>query len=147
MDIFPTKINIVVTDVVNDVTYSRKSDNTHVVITLLLHDVIHWKTATSYEKAGSVMFRHIYQCAISSDIINPVVWIAFYMKKIHFCTATEVKKVQVGNAMIRKRRSQKEVPTQKTEVSSYFPNRWPVSYLNLTKNRKTHIWCKQHKNF
>ena len=72
MDIFPTKINIVVMDVVNDVTYSRKSDNTRVVITLLLHDVIQWKTVTSYEKAGSVMFRHIYQCAISSDIINPV---------------------------------------------------------------------------
>ena len=44
------KINIVVTDVVNDVTYSRKSVNTCVVITLLLHDVIHWKTAMSYDK-------------------------------------------------------------------------------------------------
>ena len=31
------KINIVVTDVVNDVTYSRKSVNTRVVITLLSH--------------------------------------------------------------------------------------------------------------
>ena len=30
------KINIVVTDVVNDVTYSRKSDNTRVVITLYI---------------------------------------------------------------------------------------------------------------
>ena len=46
------KINIVVTDVVNDVTYSRKSVITRVVITLLLHDVIHWKTATSYDKKG-----------------------------------------------------------------------------------------------
>ena len=78
------KINNVVTDVVNDVTYSRKSVNTRrgraltnvertcgstpllyiymyrkgnkicltsrVVITLLLHDGIHWKTATSYDK-------------------------------------------------------------------------------------------------
>ena len=42
--------NIVVTDVVNDVTYSRKSVHTRVVIALLLHDVIHWKTATSYDK-------------------------------------------------------------------------------------------------
>ena len=49
-DIFPMKINIVVTDVVNDVTYSHKSVNTCVLITLLLHDVIHWKTATSYDK-------------------------------------------------------------------------------------------------
>ena len=52
MDIFSMKIYIVVTDVVNDVTYSRKSVNTRVVITLLLHDVIHWKTATSYDNTG-----------------------------------------------------------------------------------------------
>ena len=45
------KINIVVTDFVNDVMYSRKSVNARVVITLLLHDVIHWKTATSYVKS------------------------------------------------------------------------------------------------
>ena len=44
------KIYIVVMDVINDVTYSRKSVNTRVVITLLLHDVIHWKTAMSYDK-------------------------------------------------------------------------------------------------
>ena len=44
------KINIVVTYVVNDVTYSRKSVNTRVVVTLLLHDIIHWKTATSYDE-------------------------------------------------------------------------------------------------
>ena len=50
MDTFPIKINIVVTDVVNDGTHSRKSVNTCVVITLLLHDVIHWKTAKSYDK-------------------------------------------------------------------------------------------------
>ena len=37
--IFPMKINIVVTDVVNDVTYSRKSVNTRVVITLLSCDI------------------------------------------------------------------------------------------------------------
>ena len=41
------KINIVVTDVVNDVTYFRESVNTRVVIPLLLHDVIHSKTGTS----------------------------------------------------------------------------------------------------
>ena len=45
------KIYIVATDVVNDVTYSRKSVSTRVVITLLLHDVIHLKTATSYDKS------------------------------------------------------------------------------------------------
>ena len=32
-------------------------------------------------------------------------------------------------------------------MSSYFPNRWPLSYLNLTKNMKTYIRRQQHKNF
>ena len=31
-------------------------------------------------------------------------------------------------------------------MSSYFPNRWPLSYLNLTKNMKTYIRRQQHKN-
>ena len=57
------KINIVVTDVVNDITYSRKSVNTHVVITLLIQDVIHWKTVTSYKQtnrvSNSANFHHI----------------------------------------------------------------------------------------
>ena len=44
------KIYIVVTDVVNGVMYSHKSVNTRVVIRFLWHDVIHWKTATSYDK-------------------------------------------------------------------------------------------------
>ena len=44
------KIYIVVTNVVNDVTYSRKSVITRVVIRFLWHDVIHWKTAASYDK-------------------------------------------------------------------------------------------------
>ena len=30
-------------------------------------------------------------------------------------------------------------------MSSYFPNRWPLSYLNLTKNMKTYIRRQQHK--
>ena len=32
-----------------------------------------------------------------------------------------------------------------SRMSSYFPNRWPVSYLNLTKNMKTYIRRQQHK--
>ena len=32
-------------------------------------------------------------------------------------------------------------------MSSYFPNRWPLSYLNLTKNMKTYIRRQQHKIF
>ena len=32
-------------------------------------------------------------------------------------------------------------------MSSYFPNRWPLSYLNLTKNMTTYIRRQQHRNF
>ena len=74
-------------------------------------------------------------------------------------------KVQVGKDQ-EKAQSEK-VPTPKTEVgknqtnnqvlysmkhivsrmSSCFPNRWPLSYLNLTKNMKTYIRRQQHKKF
>ena len=33
-----------------------------------------------------------------------------------------------------------------SRMSSYFPNRWPLSYLNLIKNIKTYIRRQQHKN-
>ena len=32
-----------------------------------------------------------------------------------------------------------------SRMSSYFPNRWPISYLNLTINMKTYIRRHQHK--
>ena len=32
-----------------------------------------------------------------------------------------------------------------SRMSSYFPNRWPLSYLNLTNNMKTYIRLQQHK--
>ena len=34
-----------------------------------------------------------------------------------------------------------------SRMSSYFPNRWPPSYLNLIKNMKTYIRRQQHKKF
>ena len=34
-----------------------------------------------------------------------------------------------------------------SQMSSYFPNRWPLSYLNLIKNMKTYIRRQQHKKF
>ena len=34
-----------------------------------------------------------------------------------------------------------------SRMSSYFPNRWPLSYLDLIKNMKTYIRRQQHKNF
>ena len=34
-----------------------------------------------------------------------------------------------------------------SRMSSYFPNRWPLSYLNFTKNMKTYIRRQQHKKF
>ena len=52
------KIYIVVTDVVNDVTYSRKSVNSgH---NTLLHEVIHWKRAMSYDKSFYFISRIAY---------------------------------------------------------------------------------------
>ena len=32
-----------------------------------------------------------------------------------------------------------------SRMSSYFPNRWPLSYLNLTKNMETYTRRQQHK--
>ena len=34
-----------------------------------------------------------------------------------------------------------------SRMSSYFPNRWPLSYLYFTKNMKTYIRRQQHKKF
>ena len=34
-----------------------------------------------------------------------------------------------------------------SRMGSYFPNRWPLSYLNLTKSMKTYIRRQQHKKF
>ena len=34
-----------------------------------------------------------------------------------------------------------------SRISRYFPNRWPLSYINLTKNMKTYIRRQQHKKF
>ena len=34
-----------------------------------------------------------------------------------------------------------------SRMGSYFPNSWPLSYLNLTKNIKTYIRRQQHKKF
>ena len=36
---------------------------------------------------------------------------------------------------------------RKPNEQLHLPNRWPLSYLNLTKNMKTHIRRQQHKNF
>ena len=62
------KFNIIVTDIVNDVTYSCNSVNTHVVITLLLHDVIHWKTATKARLTNFILNDH--SCKIHYVDIN-----------------------------------------------------------------------------
>ena len=69
MVIFSIKIYIVVMDVVNNVTSSRKSVNTCVVIILLLQDVIHWKTATSYDKHPSI--QHFFFLDMTLIIAGP----------------------------------------------------------------------------
>ena len=64
-----------------------------------------------------------------------------------------------GKGAIRKRfplqkpRWEKTKPTTRylyhetiaSRMGSYFPNRWPLSHPNLTKNMKTHIRRQQHK--
>ena len=61
------------------------------------------------------------------------------------------KKVQVGKDQ-EKAQSEKRFPLQKPSWEKnkltirYLYNRWPLSYLNLTKNMKTHIRRQQHKN-
>ena len=75
------------------------------------------------------------------------------------------KKVQVGNN--QEKAQSDRIPLQKPRWGKnltmrplymyhaniaeaelgYFPNRWPLSYLTLTKNMKTYIRRKQHKKF
>ena len=76
------------------------------------------------------------------------------------------KKVQVGKDQekAQSEKKKKKFPLQKprwektkltirylyhetivSRMGSYFPNRWPLSYLNLTKNMKTYIRRQQHK--
>ena len=38
-------------------------------------------------------------------------------------------------------------PKRPRAETTRFPNRWPLSYLNLTKNMKTYIRPQQHTNF
>ena len=73
----------------------------------------------------------------------------------------EKKKVQVGKdqekAQSEKDSYSKNRGGKKTKLtimkhivsrmSSYFPNRWPLSYLNLNKNMKTYIRRQQHNFF
>ena len=66
--------------------------------------------------------------------------------------ATRSGKVQVGKDQ-EKAQSEKDSHSKNpvgkkqtnSRMSSYFPNRWPLSYLNLTKTMKTHIRRQQHK--
>ena len=50
IDNISSRKRIVDTDFVNDVTRSRQSVITRVVIRFLLHDFIHWIILTSYDK-------------------------------------------------------------------------------------------------
>ena len=92
---------------------------------------------------------------------RPILWHHCYSKSSLDIT----KKVQVGKDQ-EKAQSEKDShsknrggkkPNQQSgtytmkhivsRMSSYFPNRWPLSYLNLTKNMKTYIRRQQHKKF
>ena len=59
------------------------------------------------------------------------------------------KRFPLQNPMWEKTNKQSGTYTMKhivSRMSSYFPNRWPLSYLNLAKTMKTHIRRQQHKN-
>ena len=70
-----------------------------------------------------------------------------------------IKRQRSGKGAIRKRFPLQKPRWEKTKLTirylyhetivsrmgSYFPNRWPLSYLNLTKNMKTYIRRQQHK--
>ena len=92
--------------------------------------------------------------------LGHVTWTIFINFGFHFPKLKEVQvgkdqeKVQSENDSHSKNRGGKK-PNQQpgtytikhivSRMSSYFPNRWPLSYLNLTKNMKTHIRRQQHK--
>ena len=81
--------------------------------------------------------------------------------KIKIKTEKGTSRQRSGKGAIRKRfplqkpRWEKTKPTIRhlyhetivSRMGSYLPNRWPLSYLNLTKNMKTYIRRQQHKKF
>ena len=92
-------------------------------------------------------------------------WIHRHAKNVLLSERRLQKKVQVGKDQ-EKAQSEKDShsknrggkktkltvrylyhETYRDRMSSYFPNRWPLSYLNLTKNMKTYIRRQQHKKF
>ena len=64
MNIISARKRTVDTDVVNDVTCTRQSVITRVVIRFLLHDVIHSITATSYDKTYPPLYLEFYDILI-----------------------------------------------------------------------------------
>ena len=73
------------------------------------------------------------------SVANGVVSSKIYDKRDDFDFDIE-KKVQVG-------KDQEKAQSEKGRMSSYFSNRWPLSYLNLTKNMQTYMRRQQHKIF
>ena len=81
-------------------------------------------------------------------------YLAIYFKKVQVGKdqekAQSEKDSHSKNRVGKKTKEQSGTYTMKhilSRMSSYFPNRWPLSYLNLTKNIKTYIRRPQHKNF
>ena len=84
-----------------------------------------------------------------------------YVKAIHHIQGKGTSRQRSGKGALRKRFPLQKPRWEKTKLTirylyhetivsrmgSYFPNRWPLSYLNLTKNMKTYIRRQQHKKF
>ena len=87
--------------------------------------------------------------------------IGFYFSSPEPCSWKGTSRQRSGKGAIRKRFPLQKPRWEKTKLTirylyhetivsrmgSYFPNRWPLSYLNLTKNMKTYIRRQQHKKF
>ena len=83
------------------------------------------------------------------------------VSKLHVFSSKGTSRQRSGKGAIRKRFPLQKPRWEKTKLTirylyhetivsrmgSYFPNRWPLSYLNLTKNMKTYIRRQQHKKF
>ena len=62
-----------------------------------------------------------------------------------------IRKIPTPKTEVGKNQTNNQAPIQRKHIvsrmSSYFPDRWPLSYHNLTKNIKTYLRRQQHKNF
>ena len=131
----------------------------HMIFIILLNTLI---CMSIYEVEMINMFIVVYKAGGLYYLIKIVIVIVIVMITAGVWDVLD-KKVQVGKdqekAQSEKDSHSKNRGGKKTKLtirhlhhivsrmSSYFLNRWPLSYLNLTKTMKIHIRHQQHKKF